>query len=201
MLITAGMLEKGRGDKPHISQIVAGPYGIIGIYQKTHISPKKEEMYQPGEIIKTFAYDNINFGIHLCYETHFPELSTIMSLQGAEIIFFLYASPNGKPKEKRDSRLRDLPARAFDNGAFIVACNQVGENGAGLSFPGVITVFNPSGRILYQYTGRSEKMIIAKLRASDLTNTRTDKMRYFFSHRRPELYGTVFQKNPHGESM
>ncbi|MBE9571924.1 MAG: nitrilase [Proteobacteria bacterium] len=193
LLIMAGMLQKGRGDKPYISQIVAGPYGIIGIYQKTHLSPKEKEMYKPGEIIKTFTYDNINFGIQLCYETHFPELSTIMSLQGAEIIFFLYASPNGKPKEKRDSWLRDLPARAFDNGAFIVACNQVGENGAGLLFPGVIMILNPEGKILYQYIGCKEKMIIAELKKKDLTEIRTHRMRYFIKYRRPELYKAIPQ--------
>ena len=190
-LIMAGMLEKAKGNKPYISQIIAGPSGIIGIYQKTHLSPKEKEIYQPGQIIKTFTYDHVNFGIQLCYETHFPELSTIMALQGAEIIFFLYASPHGKPEEKRDSWLRDLPARAFDNGLFIVACNQVGENGAGLLFPGVIMILNPGGKILHQYTGIKEKMIIAELKGSDLAKIRTDRMRYFVKYRRPELYKVI----------
>ena len=197
LVIMAGMLEKGSADKPHISQIVAGPYGIIGMYQKTHLSPKEKEIYQPGQIIKTFTYDHINFGIQLCYETHFPELSTIMALQGAEIVFFLYASPYRTPQEKRDSWLRDLPARAFDNGIFIVACNQVGENGAGLLFPGVIIVLGPAGKILYQYTGNKEKMIIAGLKGSDLARIRTDTMRYFIRYRRPELYRAISQQHSH----
>jgi N-carbamoylputrescine amidase len=197
LVIMAGMLEKGSADKPHISQIVAGPYGIIGMYQKTHLSPKEKEIYQPGQIIKTFTYDHINFGIQLCYETHFPELSTIMALQGAEIVFFLYASPYRTPQEKRDSWLRDLPARAFDNGVFIVACNQVGENGAGLLFPGVIIVLGPAGKILYQYTGNKEKMIIAGLKGSDLAKVRTDMMRYFIKYRRPELYRAISQQHSH----
>ncbi len=197
LVIMAGMLEKGSADKPHISQIVAGPYGIIGMYQKTHLSPKETEIYQPGQIIKTFTYDHINFGIQLCYETHFPELSTIMALQGAEIVFFLYASPYKTPQEKRDSWLRDLPARAFDNGIFIVACNQVGENGAGLLFPGVIMVLGPAGKILYQYTGNKEKMIIAGLKGSDLAKVRTDTMRYFIKYRRPELYRAISQQHSH----
>ena len=197
LVIMAGMLEKGSADKPHISQIVAGPYGIIGMYQKTHLSPKETEIYQPGQIIKTFTYDHINFGIQLCYETHFPELSTIMALQGAEIVFFLYASPYRTPQEKRDSWLRDLPARAFDNGIFIVACNQVGENGAGLLFPGVIIVLGPAGKILYQYTGNKEKMIIAGLKGSDLAQIRTDTMRYFIKYRRPELYRAISQQHSH----
>ncbi len=193
LLVMAGMLEKGGGDKPHISQIVAGPSGIIGVYQKTHLSPKEKEVYQPGQTIKTFTYDHSNFGIQLCYETHFPELSTIMALQGAEIIFSLYASPHGKPEEKRDSWLRDLPARAFDNGLFIVACNQVGGNSAGLIFPGVIMILNPMGKILHQYTGSKEKMIIAELKGSDLAKIRKDRMRYFVKYRRPELYRAISQ--------
>ena len=197
LVIMAGMLEKGSADKPHISQIVAGPYGIIGMYQKTHLSPKEKEIYEPGQIIKTFTYDHINFGIQLCYETHFPELSTMMALQGAEIVFFLYASPYRTPQEKRDSWLRDLPARAFDNGIFIVACNQVGENGAGLLFPGVIIVLGPAGKIRYQYTGNKEKMIMAGLKGSDLAKVRTDTMRYFIKYRRPELYRAISQQHSH----
>lgn len=201
LIVIAGMLEKGRGDNPYISQLVAGPDGIVGIYQKTHLSPKEREIYNPGKIIKTFTNDNCHFGVQLCYETHFPELSTIMSLQGAEIIFFLYASPHGKPEEKRDSWLRYLPARAFDNGIFIVACNQVGENGAGLFFPGVIMVLNPTGKILYQYTGEGEKMIIAELKGSDLANVRLDLMAYFVTRRRPELYRTLLQQIPNEGSQ
>lgn len=199
LVIMAGMLEKGSGGKPHISQIVAGPYGIIGMYQKTHLSPQEKEIYQPGQIIKTFAYDHRNFGIQLCYETHFPELSTMMALQGVEIIFFLYASPHGKPEEKRDSWMRTLSARAFDNGLFIVACNQVGENGAGLVFPGVIMILNPGGKILHQYTGNKEKMIIAELKGSDLAQIRTDRMRYFVKYRRPELYKAISQAKEKAE--
>jgi predicted amidohydrolase len=191
IVIIAGMLEKGEADKPLISQLAVGPDGIMGIYRKTHLSPQEKSIYQPGQEIKTFLKGDISFGIQLCYETHFPELSTIMSLQGAEIILFLYASPNGKPKEKRDSWLRDLPARAFDNGVFIVACNQVGENGVGLLFPGVIMILNPEGKILYQYTGYKEKMIIVELKESDLTKIRTHLMRYFLKYRRPELYNAI----------
>lgn len=193
LVVTAGMLEKAEGDKPCITQIAAGPDGLIGRYRKTHLSPKETEVYEPGQTIRTFTSDHCTFGIQLCYETHFPELSTIMALQGAEVILFLYASPHGKPAEKRESWLRYLPARAFDNGVFIVACNQVGENGAGLSFPGVILIINPSGRIIHRYSGSSEKMIVAGLKASDLTDTRTDTMKYFFRRRRPELYKPLFQ--------
>jgi len=191
LIIMAGMLERGKGGTPYISQIATGPSGIIGIYRKSHLSPLERNVYQPGQEVMSFNYDDITFGIQLCYESHFPELSTIMSLQGADIIFFPYASPNKNPEEKRESWLRTLPARAFDNSVFVVACNQAGENGAGLHFPGVIIILDPSGKILCQYTGNEEKMVIENLKGSDLKSIRSDKMQNFTKYRRPELYGTI----------
>ncbi len=191
LVVIAGMLEKAEGDGIYITQLAAGPRGLIGAYRKTHLSPKEKKPYTPGREVKTFAYSRCCFGIQLCYEAHFPELTTIMSLQGAEIVFFAHASPHGMPEEKRQSWLRHLPARAFDNGIFVVACNQVGENGTGLSFPGVIMVFAPSGKSLYEYVGGDEKMIIAELKKHDLVNVRGHRMRYFTQFRRPELYGEI----------
>lgn len=191
IVILAGMIEKGKAKKPYISQIIVGPSGIIGVHRKTHLSPLERNVYQPGREIKSFSYDDITFGIQLCYESHFPELSTVMSLQGVDVIFFPYASPNKNPKDKRESWSRTLPARAFDNGVFVVACNQAGGNGRGLYFPGVIVILGPTGKILYQYTGNEEKMIIGELHSKDLNRVRSDKMQSFMRYRRPELYGEI----------
>ncbi|HUU40753.1 MAG TPA: nitrilase-related carbon-nitrogen hydrolase [Desulfatiglandales bacterium] len=195
VLIMAGVIEKAERVKPYISQIVAGPDGIIGVHRKTHLSPQEKDVYRPGHIIETFKDDNVSFGIQLCYETHFPEMSTIMALQGVEVIFFLYASPNGEPEEKRDSWMRSISARAFDNGVFIVACNQAGDNGMGLAFPGVIMILNPAGKIQDQYTGFQEKMIITELKEGDLKKIRTHRMGYFMENRRPELYKAITQES------
>jgi len=54
-------------------------------------------------------------------------------------------------------------------------------------------VLGPAGKILYQYTGNKEKMIIAGLKGSDLAGIRTDRMRYFIRYRRPELYRAISQ--------
>ena len=190
LVVIAGMLEKTKGGT-FITQLVAGPRGLMGTYRKTHLSAQEKKLYTPGQEVKTFAHSRCCFGIQLCYEAHFPELTTIMSLQGAEIVFFAHASPHGRPEEKRESWSRHLPARAFDNGIFVVACNQVGENGTGLSFPGVIMVFDPAGKSLYEYAGGTERMIIAELKKHDLVNVRGHRMRYFLQFRRPELYGAI----------
>jgi len=191
LVVLAGMLEKAERDGIYITQIVAGPRGLIGAYRKTHLSTQEQKLYTPGREVKTFKHSRCRFGVQLCYEAHFPELTTMMSLQGADIVFLPHASPQGSPKEKRGSWSRHLSARAFDNGIFVVASNQVGENGTGLSFPGVIMVFDPLGKPLYEYAGGTEKMIIAELRQEDLKKVRGHRMRYFLPFRRPELYGPI----------
>ncbi|MBN2569897.1 MAG: nitrilase [Deltaproteobacteria bacterium] len=191
MVILAGMLEKGEGGNIYISQVAVGPSGIIGVHRKTHLSPLERSIYEQGEHVEVFRCEDIAFGMQLCYESHFPELSTIMSLQGSDIIFFSFASPNKNPEEKRVSWLRTLPARAFDNSVFLVACNQMGENGRGLYFPGVIIILGPTGEVLYQYAGYEEKIIVAALKEKDLEETRSNKMRAFMQYRRPELYGKI----------
>jgi predicted amidohydrolase len=191
LVVLAGMLEKTERDGIYITQLVAGTRGLIGAYRKTHLSPQEQKLYTPGRKVKTFKHSRCRFGIQLCYEAHFPELTTMMSLQGAEIVFLPHASPQGSPKEKRGSWSRHLPARAFDNGIFVVASNQVGENGTGLSFPGVIMVYDPLGKPLYEYAGGTERMIMAELRQEDLNKVRGHRMRYFLPFRRPDLYGLI----------
>jgi N-carbamoylputrescine amidase len=127
----------------------------------------------------------------LCYETHFPEVSTVMTIQGADILFMPHASPRGTPKEKSRSWLRHLPARAFDNSLFVVACNQVGKTRAGFDFPGVILALDPTGMVIHRYAGEEEQMICTEFSMDMLHSTRRHKMKFFIPNRRPDLYAAV----------
>jgi N-carbamoylputrescine amidase len=188
LVIMAGMIEMADGDKPFISHMVAGPDGLMGTYRKTHLSPQEKESYQPGQTLDTFAHKDIIFGVQLCYESHFPEISTVMALKGAKIIFMPHASPRGNPEEKIQSWLRHLPGRAFDNALFVVACNQVGKTREGYSFPGTAVVLNPAGWIIAQYGENKEKLVLADLRLDELEEIKEHRMKYFIRNRRPELY-------------
>ncbi|MCK5484748.1 MAG: nitrilase, partial [Desulfobacterales bacterium] len=90
--------------------------------------------------------------------------------------------------QKFNSWMRHLPARAFDNGLYVVACNQTGDNQNGLNFPGLSVIFNPSGQIIKKDTSGKEKIIIADLKAEGLAKVRDHRMRYFLPNRRPGLY-------------
>ena len=86
LIIIVGMIEITDDLKPHISQVVASPDGLLGKYRKTHLSPQEKESYGAGEKLDVFKNRDITFGVQLCYEAHFPEISTVMALKGADII-------------------------------------------------------------------------------------------------------------------
>jgi predicted amidohydrolase len=188
IVILAGMAEKDKSERIFASHLVVTPTEISGVYRKLHIAPPEKSVFSPGKQAPIFNIPAINFGIQLCYDAHFPGLSTRMAVEGVDVIFMPHASPRGTPQEKFDSWMRHLTARAFDNGVFIVACNQVGGNQRGLDFPGLAVVIGPSGNVLQDETSGREGMLVADLKADVLSAVRNHKMRYFLPNRRPGLY-------------
>ena len=188
IVILAGMAEKDKRGRIYASHLVVTPQDISGIYRKVHIAPPEFGIFTAGNAVPVFQIDGVNLGIQLCYDVHFPELATRMALDGADIIFMPHASPRGTPSEKLTSWLRHLTARAFDNGVFIVACNQNGDNQTGLQFPGVAVVIDPSGEIIQKNIQGEDRVVIADLKADTLEAVRSHRMRYFLPNRRPELY-------------
>lgn len=186
--ILAGILERDATGRIFPSHLVIRPDGFVGIYRKLHIAPPEQENFTPGEKIPVFDVNGLRFGIQLCYDVHFPELSTQMAIKGAELIFIPHASPRGTPKDKYRSWMRHLTARAFDNSLFIVACNQAGDNGKGLDFPGIAVIIGPSGEVIEKNISGKESMVVLDLKAQDLNRVREHRMRYFLPNRRPELY-------------
>ena len=188
MVLVVGLIENSGGTPPYIAQLITGPEGLIGIYRKTHLSPTESEIYGAGETLGVFVYGSWCFGLQLCYEAHFPEISTKMALSGADLLLIPHASPRSDPAEKFESWMRHLPARAFDNGVFVAAVNPVGGNGGGLAFPGVALVLGPDGRLMKGFQGKEEKVLFAVLKGETLKSIRQHRMKYFLPKRRPELY-------------
>jgi predicted amidohydrolase len=187
--IIAGTVKKDAGTADRFSpiQLFCSPDGHVGAYQKTHIAPPEQTVFSAGFDVPLFAIEQTQFGIQLCYDAHFPELTTRMALLGADILFIPHASPRGGTKDKQRSWMRHLPARAFDNGLFVVACNQCGDNGGGLTFPALAMVIGPSGKGLAEHL-KPDGMVVADLSADDLDAVRNHRMRYFLPNRRPDIY-------------
>jgi len=188
LLILAGLAERKSPNEVFISHFVASPRGLLGVYRKLHLGPPEEGIYQPGSSLPVFQDGGATFGIELCFDAHFPELSTLLALKGAEVIFMPHASPRESSQEKRERWLRYLAARAYDNSVFAVACNQVGESESGLIFSGATLILNPRGEVMAANSGEGEGMIFADLKAAALREVRENCRGFFLSRRRPELY-------------
>ena len=83
------------------------------------------------------AGTHARMGMQLCLESHMPELALEQSRQGAFLIAMGFASPREAPHEKLERWMRYLPARAYDNGVYVVAANQSGCSESGRDFPAV----------------------------------------------------------------
>ncbi|MFH2063974.1 MAG: nitrilase-related carbon-nitrogen hydrolase [Pseudomonadota bacterium] len=188
MVILSGFAEMDGDGHIFASHAVVKPDGDVGLYRKLYLAPPEKGVFNAASDIPVFEACHVRFGIQLCYDAHFPELSSRMARSGADIIFIPHASPKGTPEEKYLSWSRHLPARAYDNSLFIVACNQTGDNGAGLSFPGIAVVFGPSGELIDRDISGKEGMIVTDLKQEVLEKVRGHRMRYFLPNRRDDLF-------------
>jgi predicted amidohydrolase len=188
VVILAGLAEKAEKDRYFISHFATGPEGLIGVYRKIHLGPPEEGIFQAGTECPVFPFDKARFGIQLCFDGHFPELSTLLALKGAEVIFIPHASPRESSAEKKARWLRYLPARAYDNSVFLVACNLLGETESGLAFSGGALILDPKGEILAESQEGGEEIILAELKSDTLRNVRENSKGFFLGRRRPEIY-------------
>lgn len=190
--VLAGMVESQPDSRPTITQLVCVPGQAVTGYRKTHLGKSEQPFFSAGDDLPVFTTPKASFGIGICWDMHFPEVSACLALQGAEIIFTPHASPVISGNRK-DLWLKYLPARAYDNAAYVAACNQVGEAEPGRRFSGGLMLVDPRGRVMAQSSRMSEEMLVVDLPAKPLNDIRyneTGSMRqnFFLSFRRPELY-------------
>jgi deaminated glutathione amidase len=77
----------------------------------------------------------------ICYDMRFPEMSRILTVNGADILVVPSAWIQGIMKEEHWRTM--VMARAIENGSYLIAPNQVGN-----IFSGRSMVVDPFGRVL-----------------------------------------------------
>ena len=185
----AGLLERDKSGIVYNTQVVFGPEGVHGYYRKTHVPTSENGTWAQGDEMPVFKHAKARFGIEICYDSHFPEVSTVLAEKGAEILFLPHASAGETSKEKRDRFLRYMPARAYDNTVYLAVCNQIGDNGRGIGFGGVAFICNARGEVVSEaQTQDQDEMVIADLRGADLYTDRRTPGPFFRHFRRPEMY-------------
>jgi predicted amidohydrolase len=156
---------------------------LESIYRKVHLYDalgfKESKKLLAGSIIESPTRTSVgNLGLLICYDMRFPEISRILTVNGASILVSPSAWVAGFKKQEHWEIM--LKARAIENGVYVIAPNQLGNIYCGRSM-----VIDPLGSTLVNMRNREGMEII------DIDNSRIDTIRRtlpLLKNRRTDVY-------------
>lgn len=185
-----GFIEAGaHGAKPTITYVVFDTQtGGRLVYRKTHLGTT-EASYEAGNDLPVASIAGVCVGVQQCWESHIPDIATTLRTQGAEVLLCPYAM-GAHGSGRVESWDRYMPARASDNGMFVLACNATFPEALNGRVGGGIAAWGPDGGMLGSYSGHDAHMECFTLDAQLPRENSGGGMRSisYFERRRPELY-------------
>ena len=219
MTVGAGLIELGDDGNLYNSYLVAMPNGEIVVHRKLHCFIS-EHMSSGNEFTVFDIPQGTRVGVLICYDNNIGENVRINALAGAEILLAphqtggcvspsprcmgaidvgLWKDRNENPQaieaefrgpKGREWLMRWLPARAHDNGLFMVFSNGVGEDDGEVR-TGNSMILDPYGEVIAETSKADDDVVIAKL-DPDIQASSTG--RRWLKSRRPELYERLTQR-------
>lgn len=216
MTVGAGLVERSDDGTLYNTYVVALPDGRTVRHRKIHCFISAH-MSSGSEYTVFELPSGVKAGILICYDNNIGENVRLTALQGADILLAPHqtggctsknpnimgrvdralwdnreADPETIEAELRGPKgrewlLRWLPARAHDNGMFVVFSNGVGPDDDEVR-TGNSMIIDPYGRILSETWKAAETMVVADL---DLSLIENSTGRRWIRTRRPELYGDL----------
>ena len=216
MTIGAGLVEQAANGELYNSYVVASPDGRHACHRKIHCFIS-EHLESGSEVTVFDSIEGHRLGVLICYDNNIGENVRLTALAGAEVLLAPHqtggcdsGSPFAMgvvPRELWDERevdrqaiedefrgdkgrgwlMRWLPARAHDNGLFLLFSNGVGPDDDEVR-TGNAMILDPYGRIVAETWEAADKMVVGDLDLSlrpRATGTR------WIRARRPELYGPL----------
>jgi predicted amidohydrolase len=165
---------------------VFSPSGdLAGKYRKTHLAAYSlfdEDRYiVPGDTFETVLIGDMAWGMVICYDIRFPEISRLHVLGGAIVLQVSSAFPFPRLLHWRTL----LRARAIENQAYVIAANRVGTD-AGVTFCGSSCIIDPYGVTVAEAAVDREELITGEVSAEMVTSVREQIP--FLKQRRDDLY-------------
>jgi predicted amidohydrolase len=118
--------------------------GNIDAYRKffpVNFGPFEDKRYfHQGLDLPLFELENTKFGIIICYDIFFPELSKSYALRGADLVICISAAPT----VSRQFFEIMIPARAVESTVYFAYSNLIGPE-KNLTFFGGNTIISPRG--------------------------------------------------------
>jgi predicted amidohydrolase len=222
MTIGVGLIERGEDGRLFNTYVVCEPDGTVHAHRKLHAF-EHEHIHSGDRYTVFESRWGVRLGILICWDNNLVENVRATALLGADILIAphqtggcnsrsphamglidpaLWARREEDPEaieaEFRGSKGREwlmrwLPARAHDNGLFLVFSNGVGEDDGEVR-TGNAMILDPYGRILAETWKARDELVIAD---ADLDLLPLATGRRWIRGRRPELYGILTEPLGH----
>jgi len=153
--------------------ILINPMGeIVKFYSKIHLygfDHGEAILLNRGTEIVTATQTPVgHVGLAICYDLRFPELFRGMVDHGMETILITSGWPTPRINHWRVLN----QARAIENQAWVIACNEVGPNG-NVMLGGNSMVVNPRGEIVAE-AGTNEEVLYAEVDLAQVADFRNE---------------------------
>ncbi len=212
--ILAGLFEKTQQDEIYKAYLCVDKNGLKAKYRKLH--PFINKYVKQGNEYVVFDINGWKCGILICYDNNIIENVRATTLLGAKIIFMPHVTmctPSTRPgagfvaKQLWDNRIDDptslriefdglkgrawlmkwLPARAYDNGIYVVFSNPIGMDDDPLK-NGCLMIIDPYGDIIAECRSFGNEFQIGDCVYQKIQNS--GGFRYK-NARRPDLYKAI----------
>ncbi|GAB3957794.1 nitrilase family protein [Spirosoma harenae] len=219
IVILAGLFEKDEQDQIFKAYVCVDKNGLVAKYRKLH--PFINPHILPGNEYVVFDLFGWKCGILICYDNNIVENVRATALLGADIIFMPHVTmmtPSTRPgagfadptlwvNRKNDPTsvrlefdgmkgrawlMKWLPARAYDNGIYVVFSNPIGMDDDQLK-NGCSMILDPFGDILVECRQLGDDVATAICTPDKLQLAGGYRYR---NARRPELYRDILGQ-PH----
>lgn len=172
---------------------------IVGKYRKTHIPDghqyEEKFYFTPGDNeYKVFQTKFGKIGVAICWDQWFPEVARILTLLGAEILFYPTAI-GSEPVLDKDSKnhwQNAMKGHAAANIIPVVASNRIGTesvNDSSMTFFGSSFIAGDDGEKIVELNRTEEGFIIAEFDLDQINHKRISWG--VFRDRRPDLYKRI----------
>jgi predicted amidohydrolase len=221
--ILAGLFEK-ENDLIYKAYVAVDKSGLIAKHRKLH--PFINPHILPGDSYTVFDLHGWRCGILICYDNNIIENVRATVLLGADVIFMPHVTmctPSTRPgagfvdpllwrnKENDPTSLRAefdglkgrawlmkwLPARAYDNGVYVVFSNPIGMDDDQLK-NGCSMILDPFGDIVAECRELNNSFVTANLHPEKLIQAGGYRYK---KARRPDLYSSILSKPHHPEQQ
>ncbi|KAA9000952.1 N-carbamoylputrescine amidase [Paenibacillus spiritus] len=173
---------------------------VLGKYRKSHIpdGPGYEEKFyfNPGDTgFKVWNTKYAKIGVGVCWDQWYPEAARVMTLMGAEILFYptaIGSEPQDGSIDSKDHWQMTMRGHAAANLIPVVASNRIGreeDEESSIDFYGSSFIAGPQGNMIAE-AGRGEEAVLTA--EFDLDQLEVGRIEWgIFRDRRPELYRMI----------